>query len=163
MELTFVAKRKFRFNFVDVLVVILIVAVGFGAYSFIKNGFFTAGTGDSQAVIRCVFRTSDINDEFATLLTTNSVLYIDNGDTELGTVKAVEVRPAVYVGESADGVIMSEIEGKSCLYVTVEINAAYDGKSYGIGDTKIYVGAELEAISPKLAFNAECISLEKIG
>ncbi len=108
-------------------------------------------------------KSSPVDTDLAAMLTKGNTLYMADGKSEIGIVSAVEVRPAMHTGSDGNGVVISEIEGQSCLYITVDIKAEYDGKSYKLDETNISVGLVLDVVSPELAVEAELISIEKIN
>lgn len=156
-------KRKIRFNIVDVIIILILIALAFALYSAV-SGRKTA-QAENHVTLRCVFRTDAVPAGLEANFRVGDALFLDGGKVRLGTVFSAEVRPAVHTGVDRETgeAVFSDIDGKYTVYVTVETDAEKDGSSYFTDGYEIYVGKTLDAVTPMIAFGCECISIETVS
>lgn len=152
------ARRKTAFNIVDVLIIIALLAGAFGIYTAVKQ--MTAPKADESVNLCYIIKTEPLGDGLETNIASGDSLFSYDGRYKLGTVTASEIRPATHTGinsESGDAVI-GDIEGKYCLYITVDAKASL-ADYYTVDGFEIYVGKTFGAMTPTLSFECECIGV----
>lgn len=153
------AKSKVRFNLVDVIIILVIIAAAFAVYNAVT------GRNDAEAsksvTLRYVIKTEAIGGGLENNITSGSPLYSDDGIIKYGTVVSYEVRPEYHSGkDTASGeLVINPVEGKYTIYLTVEAKATLTEHSYRVDGMEIYVGKEFKAMTPDLLFKCQCINI----
>lgn len=153
-------KKKFRFNIIDAAVIAVLAVL---AAVFIATALAGLGVGDDDVTIRYVLETEILSNEYTSKVSVGDGVYTEDGAEKLGSVTAVSLSPARHTGVDADGApVVSEIDGYSVIYITVEAKATPTPTGYAIGDTIINVGRENTLRLPSLYSAAHCVSVEEI-
>lgn len=160
------SKKAWRFNFLDV--VILFVIVLFAASMvilFIPRVTGLLGSdGNRQIVYTVVFHGVDVNSEISDQQRvvdkkTEQLLGMVDGSPE--TEDCYEsVRTEVFDenGKSSTVLRCEKVEGKIDLIVTITANATYaDGKGYEVNGNRIAAGREYEMVFPGFTATGTCI------
>ncbi len=156
-------KTKHRFNFIDVLIIIAILAL-----SAVLVKIFIIDeqneVREKNAQIQYVLCTDSLSEEMSDNVTIGDSVFDYSSGKEIGKVTACDVRNATYTGTSADGTpVISEIVGKKVLYITVETTATVYDDGYLVGGVPIRAEKYFEIMFPKLYCEASCISIEVTG
>ncbi len=144
-------QKKIRFNFIDALIALLLLAViGAATYLFITTRFHNKDSrqmGDVDITIRI----SAVAEETLPLFAEGVSVKDSVTGEVIGTIRAVQSEKTKYFGTfampNADGdgyiVPVSEYADKYDVYVTVSASAKRDtrGIYYVAGDTKVLVGS----------------------
>ena len=156
-------KRKIRFNIVDVIIILVLIALAFAVYRTVSGEKKAEANG--AVTLRCVFRSDVIPDGLEANFRIGESVFADGGKVRLGTVSATEVRPAVHTGvNTATGdTVFSDIEGKYTVYVTVDAAAEKSDNSYYIDGLEMLVGMHFDALTPEISCGCECISIETLS
>lgn len=156
-------KTKHRFNFIDVLIILTVVAV---AAVLVKLYVFD-GKSDVQtknASIQYVVCTDMISEELSDNVTVGDTVFDYSSGKEIGKVIACDIRNATHTGTSQSGTpVVSEIVGSKVLYITVEATATVYDDGYYVGSVPVSVGNSFKFMLPKLYCTGKCISVEVIG
>ena len=155
------AEKKVKFNIMDALILLAILAVAallLYIFVFSEGG----GLGESDAyTLTYVVAITQLNEEFAERVAIGDAVVDSSKKLPIGTVVAVEKHPHEYLGENTkDGSLtLSTMEGYCDLYVTVEAPATLNGISYTIGGYEIRVGSKVYLSFANLVSEGHCISL----
>lgn len=137
-------------------VVSLAVALIFG----ILTGL---GVGSDHVNIKYVLEVSEIRSEFCQKAVAGDTVRLSDGGDRIGKVVAVSSVPAQHSGTDSSGTpVLSDIDGYSTLYVTVETRARQVSTGYTVGGTLINTGKTVDVRLPSLCFEAKCISVEAV-
>lgn len=132
-------KKKIRFNYVDVIIVVLVVAVFTFAYKFINKSFTTnTDTPEVTFTVEVKGVPEDYAERFAV---GDKIRDAVKGDT-LGYVTAVESAPATDLGtDDINGKwVISEYKGQEDAYITIKGMPTSYGANIVIGQQEIKVG-----------------------
>ena len=156
-------KRKIRFNIVDVIIILVLIALALVIYRTVSGG--KKAQINDAATLRSVYRSDVIPDGLETNFRIGDSVYTDGGKVRLGTISATEVRPAVHMGVNSEtgDTVSSDIEGKYTVYVTVDVSAEASGSSYFIDGLEMFVGRHFDAVTPEISCGCECISIETLS
>lgn len=132
-------KKKLRFNFVDVIIILLIVAVFFVGYKIINKNFSAAGNApEVYFTVEVKAMPETYKDMFAEGDVVRDAI---KGDT-LGEVVNVESKPAtdLYMDGENGKFVVSEYEGVEDVYVTIKGTPTSSGANIVIAQQEIKVG-----------------------
>ncbi len=157
--------KKAKFNVIDAFIILAIIAVIAAAVWLCgRLDIFGKNEDDREDVkLRYVVEITMLDEQFSTVLEKEDRLFNARGTVELGYVKSCEIRDADKVTVDADGnTVISSVEGKKNLYITVEADAYIEGLSYYVNGMRIAVGEYIEFMTPELTCGGYCISFEEI-
>lgn len=158
-------KVKMKFNIMDVLILLGIVAVAAVLlYVFVlsENTPVDSLAGNEATKVTYVIEISGVDDIYTDKISVGETLIDSSKKMNIGTIVAVESQPYVYLGKNLNAGTMelTTVEGKSTIYITVEADAVMSGFSYNIGGYTIYVGQQVTLSLPHFVGVGYCISLE---
>ncbi len=140
-------RRKIRFNFIDALIILLILAViaaaGYLIYTAIRQPrALTNGT------IEFDVRISNVDESGVPLIKVGDKVKDSVTGEPLGTILSVRTEKSKYVGNVAveqDGVLtfpVTEYEDQYDVYVKISADAIQDARGiYTVGTTRIVIGS----------------------
>ena len=146
------SKRKFRFNIIDALIILLVLAA-VGVIGYVVASEKQAPEEVKQdKKIQYVIQITELKDEFT-------------GNIKLGVVTACNSEKTYYTGtDSKKGVqVISEIDGRSNMFVTLEADASFKDNIYPVNGVSLLVGTSIRFITPGLTSGAVVVSLETVG
>ncbi len=159
-------KRKFTFNIIDALIIVLVLAVGLGAYLlfFRENSDAIEDAIAENVKIRYVLQVNELPAEYADNIQTGECVIDYGTHTSAGDVVAIGSEDFVYVGydKTTGQQKLTPIKELVNLYITVEGEATMKNEMYYVNDTAVYVGRRLDMMMPDLFCAGNCISLEVI-
>lgn len=131
-------KKKFKFNFVDVIVILVIIA----AVAFVGTMFFGGGFGGGGAsTYEVTYLCEEVPDFAATVIEVGDKVLDEQKETDLGKVTSVELSESRTYATTATGEVFCV--GKpyyNCVYLTTEVEAQdydfgmiVDSSKYGVG------------------------------
>lgn len=132
-------KRKIKFNYVDVIIILAVVAVFAFGYRFItKSSVRTSGMPDMIFTFEVTNMEKDYKDNFSV---GDEVFDAVKGEA-LGKIVNVETVPATTVLEDrAEGrFVMGEYEDRESVHITIKGTATSYGTDIMIGKQKIKIG-----------------------
>ncbi|MBO4264542.1 MAG: hypothetical protein J5922_00495 [Clostridia bacterium] len=165
-------KKKLPFNVIDILIVLIIIALGFGAIARTKLRSSTADAQNVKAVI--TFKMSDVSKESADKIKVGTVLYQNTDSRLIGTVISAD-EPVLYEEyiEGEDGkLVLSTYNGEdenadaiqNARYsktFAVECYGSDTAGAYSIGGVRyVAPNALLDLISLDSEFSATILSIE---
>ena len=154
------AKKTHRFNIIDGIVILVLAAL---AAAVVAAALSNLGIDGTSIKIRYVLETENLSSEFTSKAAVGDSVFTFDGGENIGKISAVSGAPARYNGHDSEGSpVVSEIEGYSILYITVEAEAEPKNIGYAVGDTVINTGRDMEIRLPSLYASARCISVEVV-
>lgn len=142
-------RQKTRFNFIDVLIILIILAVvGAAVYLIVTGNMETRRSENSN--IEFTVRLSAVDEEYLSLIRENETVKDSSTDRAIGTIKKITTEKTRYYGniavptENGYTVTTAEYDDKYDVYVTISAYAkANDRGIYMIGNLRILVGAPI--------------------
>ena len=142
-------RQKTRFNFIDVLIILIILAVVGAAVYLIVTGNMEARRSES-ANIEFTVRLSAVDEEYLSLIRENESVKDSSTDKVIGTIQKITMEKTRYYVDTAipagNGytVTAAEYDDKYDVYVTISAYAKADDRGiYTIGSSRILVGAPI--------------------
>ena len=157
-----------RFNVLDVIIILIIVAVlALTLLAYLPGGLFRLAQNSSNATIIYTVEIKGVKRELAKGISVGDPVTEKETSINLGSVSAeVEVMPYSQVRyDAASGeVVLDEYEELSTLLITVTADAKSDpSKGYSIGGRRIAIGAEYKLSLPGFEGTGNCISITEIS
>lgn len=153
-------KKKRSFNIIDAVMIVAVVALTAALVYGVVSGL---GVGNDYVRIKYVLEVSETRSEFCQKAAEGDAVRNADGGEQIGKVAAVSSVPAQHTGTDSSGApVLSDIDGYSTLYVTVEAQAKQGNTGYTVGGTLINTGKSVDVRLPSLCFEAKCISVEVI-
>ena len=154
-------ERRFRFNILDVLILVLLAGTVFLAvYAYFPGLFSRTGKG-SPAEVEYSLRLSSVPPEYESALTVGGAVSGEKGG-DLGRVISVESLPAAVYALSEDGksVVRTEDPNLADITVKIRVTALDDGTSLTADGTRLAVGAEYAFTLPGFSGRGICVSID---
>lgn len=173
MKKTNTAGKKFRFNFIDALLILIILAA-----AALLGFIFTSGNlnmfGSTKTVqIEYVVQARNIRDEFKGVDGETENKFIRSGDRvtdtvtlySIGEVVNVEYTDGVYVGVNRDEnqVVNSLYPGHSNANITIRATAEVSERGYDVNGYKVAVGKLIAMRVPNFTCEGYCISISEVS
>ena len=155
--------RKSRFNFIDVIIIVMVLAVIAALiYFFVvkKN----APVSETEKTVVYTLKIPGVNSDCLSMIKENDVVTDSSTGNELGTVKEIQVKNSLYVGDTVvdDGkgaktVAHSEYDNLFDVYVTLYVTASIDSRGIAyVGSNRILVGSPFYVRDGSFAKKAFC-------
>lgn len=159
-------KKKFRFNIMDALILLVILASLLALlYVFVlsEHSSVDSLTNSDTAHITYVIEVSDLEESCLELIQVGQNAIDSSKKMNIGVVTAVESQEYVYLGTDAvnGAVTLNRSDSRISLYITIEADASTAGISYSIGGYEMYVGASVYLSLPNFVCSGYCISLHE--
>ena len=142
---------KGKFNIIDILVIVLIIAVIAGIALRYGSKITTAVKSDEEFsyVVRVQSVREYTIDALKETMKTASKLSDKKGTVDLGKIVNIDVKPATVISEKADGTIVeAPQDGRYTAYVTIETRGKEPDNSYITADSnELSVGRSTEIFS----------------
>jgi len=161
-----VNERKLRFNFIDLLLLIVILlAAGILMYVFVWSGRSSKTADVQYSEIEYVIEIQKIDDEFAGSIKAGQTVEDAVERKQIGTVKWVEAKPSqeINFNYTTGKEEYSEVEGKINLYVTITASAAETDMKFTVNNYDIQVGKMISVLLPDFQGYGYCIELTKLS
>ena len=156
---------KGKFNIIDILVVILIIAVIAGIAVRYKSRITTAVKSDEafSYVVKVPSVRGFTIDALKETMKTESKLSDKKGTVDLGKIVNVDVKPATVTVTKADGTIVdTPQEDRYIAYVTIETRGKESDNSYITADSnELSVGRYTELISKYVHTSGQIMEVNK--
>ena len=157
-----IINKKGKFNIVDVAVIIFIGLFIFGTFCiFDPLGWFSDVTRHEVA-ISYVIELKSVDRDLTDNIRSGDNVINASTDGVMGKICAIEVRPSYEwksVNESSE-MVRVEVEGKSDIYIKVDINCIYEsGMGYIIDGQQLAVGSQVNIKLPHFVGSGYCISI----
>ena len=154
-------KKKFKFNLVDVIVILVIIA----AIAFMGMKFFSGNTGNSSTVkYKISFFCEEVPSFAAEAINVGDYVTDDDKNSAMGIVEEVNLAPSQSYADTSDGKkLLAPKEG----YNSVEVVAVVDAQEFQHGimvnAAKYGVGHSLTIRVGKAKIYGRVSGLEKIN
>ncbi|MBQ9511323.1 MAG: DUF4330 domain-containing protein [Clostridia bacterium] len=155
--------QKSRFNFVDVIVIVLALAMTAAiVYFFVSRRTTTAPSGDKTVVY--TLKLPGVNADYLAMIKENDTITDSSTGNVLGTVREVQAKHTLYVGDTVadDGkggktAAYSEYDNLFDVYITIYVTASVDDRGIAyIGSNRILVGSPFYIRHGAFAKKAYC-------
>ncbi len=160
------AKNKRRFNFVDAVILLLILAaVALAAFIFVFKGpsFFTNLIGGQQKEIYYAVELSRVREELVGNVQPGDKVRDGVRNYDIGTVVGTLSGDCEHIGAAPDGTaVAGGYPGYQSLIVIISARAANTGYEYSIGGYDLQPGAEVSFKTPGLSGTGFCVGLEVV-
>lgn len=157
------AKKKIRFNAVDAVIILFVAAaVAVFGYVFLNEKSVGSAVGSENVKIQYVLKVGELKDIFIGNVEKGDKLIDSDANKKIGTVVAVSSAPAKRIGTNGltGAQVISEIEGRSDLYITVEADAQFMDDKYLVDGIFITVGTVVNFATPNLYAASNIVSVE---
>lgn len=160
-------KIKGKFNIIDILVIVLIIAVIAGLA--VRYGSRITSAVKSDEEFEYVVRVQSVRmytiDALKETKDTESKLSDKKGTVDLGKITNVEYEPATVISEKADGTIVdAPQEDRYTAYVTIRTRGKESDNSYITADSnELSVGRSTEIYSKYVHTSGLIMEVNKIG
>lgn len=159
-------KKQRKFNFIDFLLIVLILAIIGGAvYLFTSGTFFNIKGADKEGTMIYTVEIQGVSSEYLNKIKENDMVVNSVTKNTLGTVTSVDYNTKQTVLEyvEKDGAyegVLSEYPDQYTVLVTITASAKYvPGDGYFVNDARIAVGEALALRFPDFVAEGHCISL----
>ena len=148
-------KLRRSFNFVDVLLILFVIAIVFVAVNIVSpRSLISNLRGDNMRAIEYTVELVGVDSDFVEKIKENDTVIDAVSKNNIGSVKSVEDN--VYF-ELEDGVIV-EYDDKVNLLITVSATATYtETKGYAVNERRIAVGEKLSLRFPDFVGEGYCV------
>ena len=147
---------KRRFNLLDLLIIISLLAVAAAA---VFSYFPVFGnSGGKASVIRAVFVIERADERFSTAISEGDGVLFVKGETA-GTVESVKTEQAYdYIAENGTAV-KKTVPGSVRITVTVSSDAVVSDTGCTVSGIKLSAGSGYDLVFPGYSSHAECVSI----
>ena len=156
-------ERKIRFNFVDVLILLLIAAVIFAVlYIFVLSKDKTDVTIQSEtATIRYVVQAVSVDDRFDGMAKVGDPVEEAVIRRNIGTVVGVQSEPFEKVTFDYENSreTVAQVDGRITMNITVEATATVSDTAFVVNGCEIRVGQQYSLAMPDLYVAGYCIEM----
>ncbi len=154
-------KRKFRFNIVDVLIILLVVAAVAVAAKFLIDRSSGSIGGDSKTVITYVVEFNNVEERFADSVKAGDSVQYDVKKVDFGTVVGVQASPYQIISFNYDEQteVVTTVEGKITLTVTMEAEVTESDRGFERNGSDIRVGQAYSLNFPNFASTGYCVKV----
>ncbi|MBO7310250.1 MAG: DUF4330 domain-containing protein [Clostridia bacterium] len=158
------AKHKGKFNFIDFLLVLIVLAIIAAlVYVFLPSSHIKRVTSDKTLDMQYTIEILGVDEQYISNIVENDTVIDSVTKSNIGTVTAVDYSmqytELAYDEESSTGVL-TPIAGKYNVVVTISATAEYEeGTGYTVNGTRIAVGEKISARFPNYICECYCISV----
>ena len=156
-------KKKTKFNIVDVIIIVLVLAaIAAVIYVFFGSKLSSDGVSNEKKKISYVLQITELREFYVDNISKDDSVYEADTDKYLGKVVSVSSAAATRIGtDLASGAqVVSEIEGRVNLFVTIENEAEFYDGQYLVDGIPIIVGNVVSMVTPDLLAPANIVSVE---
>lgn len=163
-----VEKRRRRFNFIDLLLIIFVLAVVFVAINIVSpTSLLDKLKKDSVHTIQYTVEFTGVDKSYIDKIGENDTVVDSVSKQNFGSVATVDNNTKYTVleyNEADDSALLAEHPDKYNLIVTITATATYrEGRGYSIGEQRIAVGEKLSLRFPDFAYEGYCINLSVVS
>ena len=159
------AKRNFRFNFIDVILILIVLSVAAVlVYIFASDRIEVARTQQQSTDIMYEIEVASALQEYKGLIQIGDKMLDSNTQTEIGEVVNVVYSEVKYEGHASDGsVVYSTHPERVKIVITVKAKAqlSSDGIYTVGGDYELLIGKNIFFRVPDFVNGGYCISIKE--
>lgn len=160
------SEKKRRFNFVDFLLIVLVLAIIAGAIYLFLPGSFIRNIGNSTSgTLSYTVELKGVDAEYINKIKENDIVVDSVSKVTIGTVTAVDYNTKYTVLEYTENEgqyegVLADYPDRYNVLVTITTAADYTPKKgYSVDSCRIAVGEALSLRFPDFAYEGHCISL----
>jgi hypothetical protein len=156
-------KIKGKFNVIDLLVILLLIAVVIGICVRFGSKVTTAVKSDEE--FEYVVKLDSVRQYTIDALEKKGKLSDKKATVDLGEIVSVESEPAEFLSETADGrMVYAEQPERYTVYVTIKTRGKESDNSYITADSnELSVGRTTEIYSKYVHTSGQIMSVKKIS
>ena len=125
-------KKKFRLNWVDLLIVVLVIGLVAGTYMKFRVSAKTSVT-EPQTPITYQVLLANVRQGTVDAIQVGDTLYDDDSGRDIGVIQSVDVSPATSLVQDTEGALhWADTDNRFDLILTVEGQGTISGNSYVI-------------------------------
>ena len=156
-------ERKIRFNFIDVLIILLVAAVAFAlVYIFVLSDKKADVSADgASASVRYVIQATDVEDRFDNLVSVGDEVFDAVTRKSIGTVVGVQTTPTQKIAFNYDEEkeIVVEVPDRITYAITIETDADESDRGFSVNGIVLKVGHKYTISLPDFYCSGYCIQL----
>lgn len=158
-------KMKFRLNFIDIIIILVILAAtALLAYIFLSSDI-NLFDGNKKVVVEYKVEIRNVREEFRDYITISDHATDTVTQYSLGEVVDVEYTPTQYTGvnRATGELVFSDYPERINIIVTIRSEASADGADYSLNGYKIAVGKQIALRTPNYINEGYCTQLTEVG
>ena len=156
-------ERKLRFNFIDVLIILLIAAAVFALlYIFVLSDRSNEITTETQYTkIRYVIQAFEVDERFEGLVKPGDTVEEAVVRKNIGQVVGVQTEPyqKVTFDYEEGKETVADVEGQILVNVTIEADAAETDSAFSVNGCEIRVGQSYSISMPDVFLFGNCVEI----
>lgn len=155
-------KIKGKFNIIDILVILLIIAMIIGIAVRFKSSVTTAVKSDVD--LEYVVKIESIKECSVNALEKMGKVTDKKSNLDLGEVVNVDYEPTKYQSTTADGkIVLSEQPERYTVYLTIRTKGKESDNSYVLADSnELSVGSTAQIFTKYIDTTGKVVSIKKI-
>lgn len=150
-------KLKRRFNIIDIVILLALLAIVTFAANYIANDMFSK----ELVTVEYYLRIHGVSERDAAKLSVNDAVSANTSGTTLGKIREITVtdaKEAVFNSETGR-YVYAPVPGKKTVYLRVSAVCTYKDHSYRIGDYVISAGTSPDILLPFSCDAVEIVSV----
>ncbi len=161
--MSFIEKRKRRFNFVDVLLIIIILSISASLiYVFVSPYTNQLINNASTTTIEYRVLVEGVDDQIKYVINEGDKITETNSLLSIGNIVSVEYSDTEYVGVDGEGnSVLGIYPGKKDILLTVRAEASNSKGTYSIGSYTVAAGKMIDFRVPGFISSGNCISIKE--
>lgn len=154
-------KRKLPFNFIDLILIIILVSAILILTIYIKNRRIVTDNGDDSIPIEYTIVISDLREEFKQYLTVGDALYDTTSGEVIGEIHNINFSKSYYVGTNGDNgeKVNTEYPGRVSVTITVQAKASRTDSGYSVSGTELLLSGKLGIRTSQMEAVGVCTSV----
>lgn len=157
------ARKRVKFNFIDAILIFIIISIVFVLASYFLPGISNRLAGNEEVTIEYVIEFQCVDNEFVTNIKPNDVVYDASQNYNIGTVKTVEndnYNTLVYDENTGVAEFKQHFDFKN-ITVTIMSTAIYvEDEGYVINGQRIAVGKQFNLRFPEFSGSGYCVDMK---
>lgn len=125
-------KKKFRLNWIDLLIVVLVIGLVAGTYMKFRVSDKTS-VAEPQTPITYQVLLANVRQGTVDAIQEGDILYDDDSDREIGVIRSLDVTPATSLVQDTEGALhWADTDDRFDVILTVEGQGSVSGGNYVI-------------------------------
>lgn len=157
--------KSFVFNFIDVILIIIILASILVLTYFFKERRIVASNPDSVSQITYKIEVSRLREEFRNLIEIGDSVYDPETMLNIGEVTDISYAPSYYIGINKElgQEVKSPYPSGICMTVTVKAQAEKTASGYLLNGSELFIGDSVSFRVPDFTGSGICVYLSAQG
>lgn len=153
---------KFTFNFVDLILALIIVASVITLISYFTGRKITTSKSSDKVKITYFLEISPMREEFRNLAEIGDTVTDPKFLTQIGKIVNVSYTPYYYSGHDQNGdTVKTQYPGKTTMTLEISADAEKGPVSYNVNGRSLVIGNELEIRVPSFTGTGKIVSIEE--